>query len=136
MGRNDYTKAQRDAWQAERMAGEAARGLHSKGIDNLPRVSDFKKSIAAGLNAKNRQPIAQVGDNSIKKIHRSKTLVAVTDDSECFSDLRYSKSAGGVYATFRRTDTQYFYPMSRADALAWFADDLGEYFNAEIRPND
>jgi hypothetical protein len=64
---------------------------------------------------------------------KSKTLVADTSDSECFSDLRYSKTDGGVYATFAQDNTQYFYPMSRRDAQEWFDDDLGVYFNAEIR---
>lgn len=135
MARSDYSKAQRDAWQAERIAGEKLRGLHSTGINNLPKVSDLTKQIAASLNANNpnRQPIAQVGADTIKKIHRSKTLVADTDDSECFSDLRYSSKDGGVYGTFRRDDYQEFWPMSRSDALAWFADDLGRYYNDTIR---
>lgn len=38
MPRNDYTPAQRAAWQAQRLAGERARGAHSAGINALPRA--------------------------------------------------------------------------------------------------
>jgi hypothetical protein len=62
---------------------------------------------------------------------RSKTLVADTDDSVCFSDLRWRD--GVVYATFARDNTQYAYDVDRATAKEWFAGDLGEFFNAEIR---
>lgn len=57
-------------------------------------------------------------------------------ESECFEDLRYSASAGGVFATFIKGGGQYFYPMSRADAQEWlvdYADVTGELFNADIR---
>jgi hypothetical protein len=70
---------------------------------------------------------------------RAKPLVANTSDSVVFDDLRYSKSAGGVYATFsghgKTGSGQYFYPMSRADAKEWFnaPEGLGEFFNSEIR---
>jgi hypothetical protein len=39
MARNDYTKAERDVWQAQRLAAERARGQHSAGINALPRVN-------------------------------------------------------------------------------------------------
>jgi hypothetical protein len=42
MARNDYTKAERDAWQAQRLAGERARrgaAPHMAGINALPRVN-------------------------------------------------------------------------------------------------
>lgn len=64
---------------------------------------------------------------------RSKLLVADTSDSACFDDLRYSASAGGVFATFAKDGSQYFYPMSRADAKEWFGSDLGSYFNEQVR---
>jgi hypothetical protein len=38
-----------------------------------------------------------------------------------------------VFATFSKDGSQYFYPMSRADAQEWFDDDLGRFFNAFIR---
>jgi hypothetical protein len=64
---------------------------------------------------------------------RTKPLIANVGESDCFSDLRYSKSAGGVFATFAKDGSQYFYDMSRANAKDWFENDLGEYFNAEVR---
>lgn len=64
---------------------------------------------------------------------RRKPPLVWDGDSECFSDLRYSPSAGGVYATFARDGSQYFYPMSRAEARDWFNDDVGRVFNSEIR---
>ncbi|MGD0332971.1 MAG: hypothetical protein ABSA90_06905 [Xanthobacteraceae bacterium] len=54
-------------------------------------------------------------------------------DSACFDELVYSQSAGGVFATFAKDGSQYFYPMSRSDAKEWFDDDLGRFFNAVIR---
>jgi hypothetical protein len=53
--------------------------------------------------------------------------------SECFDELVYSQSAGGVFATFAKDGSQYFYPLSRSEAKEWFDDDLGRYFNAVIR---
>ncbi len=65
--------------------------------------------------------------------HKPKPLIADTSDSSCFDDLRYSASDGGVYATFSRDGSQYFYEISRADAKEWFDDDLGRYFNDNVR---
>jgi hypothetical protein len=67
------------------------------------------------------------------KKHKPKPLIADTGDSACFDDLRYSASDGGVYATFARDGSQYFYELSRADAKDWFADDLGRWFNENLR---
>jgi len=53
--------------------------------------------------------------------------------SECFDELVYSQSAGGVFAVFSKDGSQYFYPLSRSEAKEWFDDDLGRYFNAVIR---
>jgi hypothetical protein len=133
MGRDQYTKAQRDAWQAERIAGEAARGLHSTGINSLPKVSAFKQALAEGLNAKNpnRQPLAQVGHNTVSKIKHAKHLAAGID-SECFSSLEWE---GGIAtATFARNGAIYEYELTREEFLEWVASgSLGQYFNAEIR---
>jgi hypothetical protein len=65
------------------------------------------------------------------KPRRGKPLVW-EGDSECFDDLRYSPSAGGVYATFN-DGSQYFYGMSRAEAKSWFNSDVGRTFNKEIK---
>ena len=65
---------------------------------------------------------------------RNRRPLIADQASSCFDDLRYSQSAGGVFATFAKDGSSYFYPMSRADAQEWFDDDsLGEYFNAMVR---
>jgi len=115
MARNDYTQAQRDAWQANRLAGERTRAKSSL-------TAQIDKSLKANA------PPPKAGHNS-----RHRPPMVWDGDSTCFSDLRYSPSAGGVYATF--TDgSSYFYPMSRSDARAWFeSSSVGGTFNAEIR---
>lgn len=66
-----------------------------------------------------------------KRKSRSRVLVADTSGSKCFADLRWSK--GSVFATFARDNSQYEFPMTKKEAKEWFASDLGEYFNAEVR---
>ena len=68
-----------------------------------------------------------------KRSHHRQVVLVPDAGSACFSDLRYSSRDGGVYATFARDGSQYFYPMSKADAKDWFQNDLGEYFNANVR---
>ena len=66
-----------------------------------------------------------------KRRSRAKPLIADTSDSACFSDLRWK---GGVaYATFARDGSQYEYDMSRSEFKDWMDDDLGAYFNENIR---
>ena len=65
--------------------------------------------------------------------HKPTVIVADTSDSACFSDLRYSSKAGGVFATFARDGSMYFYEMSKKEAKAWFDSDLGRTFNEAIR---
>lgn len=65
--------------------------------------------------------------------HLPKPLVADTGGSKCFDDLRYSPTDEGVFATFARDGSQYFYEMSRADAKEWFKSDLGHFFNEQVR---
>lgn len=61
----------------------------------------------------------------------SRALIADTSGSVCFDDLRFK---GGVaYATFAKDGSQYQYPMSRADFQDWASDDLGKYFNENVR---
>jgi hypothetical protein len=129
MAKKEYSQQDKAEWMNDRLNAENARGVHSKGINSLPKVSDLTKQIDASLKANAPK------DNGTKQIHRAKTLVAVTDDSECFSDLRFSAKDQGVYGTFRRDGYEEFWPMSRADALAWFSDDLGRYYNDVIRGN-
>jgi len=54
-------------------------------------------------------------------------------DSDCFSDLRYSPSAGGVFMTFARDGYQDFIEMSRSEAADWFAGDVGRIYNSDYR---
>ena len=116
MPRNDYTKAQRDAWQANRLAGERARA----------KSSSLTAQIDAALKP-NAPPPPKAGHNS----RRSKPLVADTDGSTCFTDLRYS--GGFAYGTF--TDgTSYSWPCSASEFKEWRDDNsLGGYFNENIR---
>jgi hypothetical protein len=133
MPRNDYSKAQRDAWQAERMAGEAARGLHSAGINALPKVSDFKKALAAGLNKNNpRQPLVQT--QKVKEIKKAKNLSGDID-SECFSSLDWANDI--CTAVFKRDGYVLDIPMSRTEFLQFVAADsgegCGEFYNSQLR---
>ncbi len=71
-----------------------------------------------------------------KEAHYTRNQGSLTAEqaSSCFDELKYSQSAGGVFATFYKGGDMYFYPLSRADAQEWFDDDsLGEYFNAMVR---
>jgi hypothetical protein len=65
--------------------------------------------------------------------HRRRKPLIWDGDSECFSDLRYSDSAGGVFATFTRDGYQEFIPMSRSEARDFFDGDVGRIYNAEYR---
>lgn len=144
MARNDHSKADRDAWQRNRIADEVARGLYSPTknvtsfLNNQPTTkqpaqpSIFKKldqALSKEIDAilsppKKKQKVKSKGGN-----------LSWNGDSDCFDALLYSKSSGGVIATFSGpTAGDWFYPMSKADARDWFnADSVGEYFNAFIR---
>jgi hypothetical protein len=109
-------------WQARQDTIRAAGGFKA-----FNAKSSLSAQIDKSLRA-NAPPPPKAGHNSRK----SKPLVADTDGSTCFDDLRYSK--GVVYATF--TDgSQYTYDdLSRSEARDFFdADSLGGYFNAFIR---
>jgi len=88
------------------------------------------------------QRISAAGDKSLNDFlkppkaannkRRSKPLIW-DGDSECFSDMRYSASAGGVFVTFERDGYQDFIEMDRAEAKDWFDGDVGRIYNAEYR---
>lgn len=104
-------------WQAQR---DAERAL------GLPRGS-----IKSGTTPRTMEKIT--APLKSEPHYNRQTLVA-DQASSCFDDLRYSQSAGGVFATFAKDGSSYFYPMSRADAVEWFDDEsLGEYFNEVVR---
>ena len=107
-------------WQAA-LDAERAAGLRRGSTLPKPAVPRTMEKITTPLT---------------KEAHYTRNQGSLTADqaSTCFDDLRYSQSAGGVFATFAKDGSSYFYPMSRADAQRWFDDDsLGEYFNAIVR---
>jgi hypothetical protein len=61
----------------------------------------------------------------------NKPLIADVGDSECFNSLVWED--GTVTAQFAKDGSVYEYDMSRKEAATWFDDDLGSYFNSEIR---
>jgi len=66
------------------------------------------------------------------KHNKRPKVLAWSGTSDCFDDLRYSKKDGGVYMTF--TDGyQDFEPMDKATARDWFSDDVGRWYNTNIR---
>jgi hypothetical protein len=104
MARNDYSPAERAAWQQQRLAAERARGEHMRGINQLPSYQT------------NRAP---------------QTLVADLP-SKCFDDLRWKN--GTAYATFNKGGEQYLYPMTRTEFEDWAdSESLGGFFNDEVR---
>ena len=104
-------------WQAQRDL-ERARGL--------PRES-LKPKTPPRTVEKITEPLAQ---NEHYK--RNRGSLTAEGGSACFDELKYSQSAGGVYASFAKGGT-WFYPMSRADAEQWFQNDQGVWFNKMVR---
>jgi hypothetical protein len=86
-----------------------------------------------------RRDVAQVISDKVSEVTKTpkRHRLVWGGDSDCFADLEYSASDGGVWATFYRggdTPDPYFYPMSREEAAAWFDDpSAGAYFNANVR---
>jgi hypothetical protein len=109
-------------WQAQQDRIRAAGGWKAYQAKQSSLTAQIDKALKA-----NAPTTPKAGHNS----RRNKPLVADTDGSTCFADLRYSN--GIVFATF--TDgTQYEYDMSRSEARDFFDDDsLGGYFNAYVR---
>jgi len=136
MARNDYTPAERAAWQATQMKLSAGRPTASATssreiqaqIKAAGSYAKWKANMEASLQKSLDKYIAPKGHNNK---NRTRPLVADTSDSTCFDDLRYSN--GSVFATF--TDgSQYDYAMSRSEAKDWFEDSsLGGFFNAYVR---
>jgi len=93
-----------------------------------------KLSLSQEIDASLKATEAWLAHNNGQstKPRRGKPLVW-EGDSDCFDDLRYSPPAGGVYATFQKDGSQYFYAMSRSEARDWFDSDVGRTFNKEIR---
>jgi hypothetical protein len=134
MAKKQWSEQDKAEWMNDRLNAENARGEHSKGINALPKVSDFKKALAAGLNKKgpNRQPIVQT--RKVKEIRKAKTLSA-NIDSECFSSLDWADDI--CTCVFKRDGYVLDIPMSRAEFLQFVAADsgegVGEYYNSQLR---
>ncbi len=126
---------------------------HSAGTRNIGRVLQtmearpsfqaLRQSIADDLASKQAareaaRPAKPSTYESHGKIYqrgggyiKDAPLEADCSDSVCFESLVWED--GEVTAVFARNGAEYTYPMSRAEAKEWFDDDLGEYFNDEIR---
>jgi hypothetical protein len=92
----------------------------------------------AELDAAMKQVGRTISDrikSEVGKEKRSRGELVWLGDSTCFAELEYSREDGGVFATFAKDGSTYFYPMSRSEAAEWFEDapSQGQFFNAEIR---
>jgi hypothetical protein len=103
----EYTKEEKKAWGAEQDRARAARA------------------------ARAAQGIAPLKPTPAKRASRSKPLIADVGGSVCFDSLVWED--GTVTAQFAKDGSIYEYDMNRKEAKAWFSDDLGEYFNSEVR---
>ena len=160
MGRNDYTKAERDVWQAQRLAGERARASHMAGMNNLPRTAQgiinpktnvsyeyeaaqkrlkamtqrVQKEMNASIREKISGELKKTGPTRTEidnAVKEGKTLVA-TIPSDCFSDVYYED--GVCTAVFARDGYVWEEEMTLDDFLD-FAEgpSLGRTWNAEWR---
>jgi hypothetical protein len=149
MARDDFTKAQRDAWQRERLRGEIAQGRITPPAEInrfLAGKPPLKKAPAkdafADLNKQINQSIKDSLGRELKKHGPSrgqieeaakahKTLVA-TMPSTCFDSLTWRD--GVATAVFAKDGSVYDYPMDVDDFLDWAnSGSLGKTFNDEIR---
>jgi hypothetical protein len=117
--------------KAARKARDIAAGAQGRADRALKNeLAKLEKSIDA--NKKMMDKLVQEATGPGQNKRRGKPIVW-DGDSECFSDLRYSPSAGGVFATFIKGGAQYFYPCSRSEASEWleiWSSETGEFFNA------
>jgi hypothetical protein len=150
--RDKYTKAERDAWQSNRIADEVARGLYGNKTWNgkawvqpngepLPRApkapNPFGKegTLAKSINEqlagfeKDRQRAVNkaVADAAPK---HARLIADVL--STCLESLTFKDDI--ATATFYRGgQIVYDYPMSRDDFIDWVSDgSLGKYGNDKV----
>lgn len=143
------TQAEREAFMRSRINSEIARGLYQPSA----KTNAFLSGASSAQLRATKQPaelsvfktLDRQLNREIDKIlsppnakqktqSRNGNLYADTSQSECFNSLFYSKSMGGVIATFANPTTgDWFYEMSKQQAREWFSDDLGRYFNSEVR---
>jgi hypothetical protein len=138
MAREDYPKAQRDAWQATRLAAERARGQHSSKINALPRAPNpfgpqgtlakaINEPIAATVKAKQKEL-----DRSIASKAPKGSTIHSTVDSTCPADLSW-KDGVATAEFYRGGQLIYDYDMSLEDFLEWVeSDSIGQFGNAYV----
>jgi hypothetical protein len=150
--RDKYTKAERDAWQSNRIADEVARGLYGNKTWNgkawvqpngepLPRApkapnpfgkeGTLAKSIneqLAGFEKDRQRAVNKAVADAAPKHAR---LIADVP-STCLESLTFKD--GIATATFYRGgQIVYDYPMSRDDFIDWVSDgSLGKYGNENV----
>jgi hypothetical protein len=134
MARNDYTPAQRQAWQAQRLAAERARGLgnHSKGVDALPRVGENVFSRTSKLNQQlDKQLQKQVNQAVADKAPKGATLHAEIS-SECLETLDWRDGVASFNFVKRNKNGPYQVPMSKSEFVDWVSSDsIGSTGNDE-----
>jgi hypothetical protein len=132
MAREDFTKAQRDAWQAVRIAGERARGQHSAKINALPRYDGRTMNPFGpqGSLAKAIDKTAQrMVDRAIAQKAPKGSTIHSTVDSTCLADLSF-KDGVATATFFRGGDVVYGYPMDLETFLEWVdSDSIGKFGN-------
>jgi hypothetical protein len=151
--RDKYTKAERDAWQSNRIADEVARGLYGNKTWNgkawvqpngepLPRApkapnpfgkeGTLAKSIneqLAGFEAYRQKQVNQAVANAAPKHAR---LIADGEDSTCLERLTW-KDGIATATFFRGGQITYDYPMSRDEFVDWVSfGSLGKYGNENV----
>lgn len=120
----------------EERAARAARDYEAGAAGRAERAARYAAEQAEKERQKRQARKASEPPGPGHNSKRRGKPIIWDGESACFSDLRYSPSAGGVFATFIKGGGQYFYPMSRAEAQSWlieYEDVTGEIFNADIR---
>lgn len=95
---------------------------------------DFKLNKAQQKLVRQEQKLHKAAQKEHRNASR-RVQHADSDDSECFSDLKYNPRTGLVTATFRRDGSVYQYDLPKDIWAEWRdeAPDLGVWFNKELR---
>jgi hypothetical protein len=154
MPRNDYTPAQRAAWQAGRLAAERARGNHSAGINALPRAGaplqsyeEAQKQLGATLQRVQTEMNARIkgiineelkkhgpSRAEVEKAAKAGKTLRATTPSSCLASLEYDSKEGVAVAEFYRGGAVvYDYPMSLNEFIEWAdSESLGKFGNENV----
>jgi hypothetical protein len=129
--RDKYTKAERDAWQAQRIAGEKARGLHSAGINALPKAPNPFGREGSLSKQIDRSLQKEANRAAIEKAPKGSTITA-NIPSTCLESLSWKD--GVATATFYRGGAiTYEYEVDRETYISWInSGSLGKFGNEEI----